>query len=170
MKKILTCVFLILVILGFLILVISFKMFTVSGGSMEPTLKDGEKILTNKLAYLFSKPQRGDLVLVNAEEKTWVKRIVGLPGEQIEIKDGSIKINDKVLYESYIKEIHTYGDQRVFLDKGQFYVLGDNREPNQSTDSRILGPVSSKNILGKVIALISPNFKLLGKQNYQLGY
>lgn len=145
-------------------------MFVVSGNSMEPTLNDGEKILVNKLAYLFSKPQRGDLVLVNAEGKTWVKRIVGLPDEQIEIKDGGIKINNKILYESYIKEIHTYGDQRTFLAPGQFYVLGDNREPNQSVDSRILGPVSLKNILGKVVVQMSPNFKFLRKVNYQFGY
>jgi len=98
-----------------------------------------------------------------------VKRIVGLPGEQIEIKDGKISINAKILYESYIKEIHTYGDQRVFLSDNQYYVLGDNREPNQSIDSRILGPISKKSILGKVVANFTPSFKLLKPQLYRLG-
>lgn len=167
MKKILI-ILSILVVVVILTLTLSFKVFSVSGMSMEPTLKDGEQILVFKFAYNFSKTERGDLILVKAEDKTWVKRIVGLPREQIEIKDGKIKINDKVLLESYIKEIHTYGDQRVILGENQFYVLGDNREPNQSIDSRIFGPISKKSILGKVIARISPNFKFLKKQAYQL--
>ena len=167
MKKVLV-VFLILIIIALLVLVFSFTIFSVSGASMEPTLKDGEKILVFKLAYNFSKLGRGDLILLKADNKIWVKRIVGLPGEQVEIKDGKVKINGKVLLESYVKEIHTYGDQRVILVENQFYVLGDNREPNQSIDSRIFGPISKKSILGKVVARFSPNFKFFKKQTYQL--
>lgn len=154
-----------------IILAIPFFIFSisaVSGNSMEPTLKDGDKILVYKWAYQFKKPQRGDLILLKAEDKIWVKRIVGLPGETIEIKDGKVNINEKTLIESYVKEIHTYGDQRVVLLDNQYYVLGDNREPNQSIDSRIMGPITGKNILGKVIATFSPKFKFLNKQLFQL--
>lgn len=165
-KTILILISIILVV--FIILFFSFSTFKVSGESMEPTLVNGNNILISKLAYSFGKPERGDLILLKAEDKTWVKRIVGLPGEQVEVKDGSVKINDKILLESYIKEIHTYGDQRVILTDNQYYVLGDNREPNQSTDSRILGPITRKNILGKVIATLSPKLKFLSKQLYQL--
>lgn len=162
-----------LIIIGILLILVSafaffsFSTFVVAGGSMEPSLKDGDKILVFKTAYLFSKPERGNLILANLDNKTMVKRIVGLPGETIEVKDGKIKINDKILYESYIKEIQTYGDQRVILLDNQYYLLGDNREPNQSTDSRIYGPISKKNIRGKVIANFSPNFKILKNQLYQ---
>ncbi len=92
-----------------------------------------------------------------------------MPGEKVEIKGGKIKIDEKELYESYLKEIHTYGDQRVFLDENQYYILGDNREPNQSVDSRILGPITKKSILGKVIAILSPEFKFIRRQAFQLG-
>jgi signal peptidase I len=136
---------------------------------MEPTFKNGDKILIFKYAYRFSEPQRGDIVLVKAEDKVFVKRIIALPGEKIEIADGKVKINDEILYESYVKEIHTYGDQRVFLQDKQYFVLGDNREPNKSIDSRELGPITRKNILGKVIATFSPEFKLLKKQLFKLG-
>ena len=159
----------VLLILIFISLFFSFKMFLVSGNSMEPSLEDGNKILIFKTAYFFSEIERGDIVLANVENKTIVKRIVALPGEKVEIKGGKIKIDEKELYESYLKEIHTYGDQRVFLDENQYYILGDNREPNQSVDSRILGPITKKSILGKVIAILSPEFKFIRRQAFQLG-
>lgn len=169
MKKLLKIFLIILAVFIIVTPLISLTYFAVSGTSMEPTFKDGDKILVFKSAYLFGKPQRGDLILLRADNKTWVKRIVALPGEQIEIKDGKVSINGKVLQESYIKEIHTYGDQRVFLADDQYYVLGDNREPNQSIDSRILGPIIKKAVLGKVIANLTPNFRFLKPQLYKLG-
>lgn len=167
MKKFLLFVsFIILIIL--IIFIFSFKLFSVSGISMEPTLKDGDKIIVFKVAYLSGEPQRGDIILLKAEDKIWVKRIVGLPEEKIEIKDGEIKINDKILYESYLKEIHTYGDQRVFLGKEQFFVLGDNRAPNESVDSRIFGPISKKSVLGKAIGIYSPKLKIFKPPLYKI--
>lgn len=160
-----------IVFITFIIIVplVSLTYFSVSGASMEPTLKDGDKILVFKFAYSFGNPKRGNLILLKADNKTWVKRIIALPGEQIEIKDGKVSIDNKVLQESYIKEIHTYGDQRVFLADNQYYVLGDNREPNQSIDSRIFGPISKKAVLGKAVINFTPNFKILKPQLYKLG-
>lgn len=166
MKKIITIISVSIFLLIFLFVFLSVKIFSVSGNSMDPTLKSGDKILVFTKAYILEKPKRGDLILLEAENKEWVKRIVGLPGELIEISDSKVKINNKPIFESYINSLHTYGNQRFFLDNDQYYVLGDNRQPNESIDSRILGPISKESIKGKVIGVYSPNFKLLKKQIY----
>ena len=128
----------------------------VRGASMVPNFQNGEYILTDKVTYRFREPHRGDVIIFRApknQELDYIKRIIGLPNEQIKIEKGSIYINNKRLEESYLPTGPIYAG--TYLQEGQiinipdheYFVLGDNR--NHSSDSREWGPVPQKDIIGK---------------------
>lgn len=127
----------------------------IRGRSMIPTLRDGDQYLLNRIAYLFREPRRGDLVVIHDPGHTdmAIKRIVGLPGDQIEIKDGMLYVNQKRLNEAYLAP-HTKtfpGDailHSVKLGNKQYFVMGDNR--SESEDSRYYGPIHHDKIVGVV--------------------
>lgn len=127
----------------------------VTSSSMESTLRPGERFLIDHRQSLSGKWQRGDIVLVETQNGGWgedvvVKRIVGLPGEKVEIFRGRVFINGKALRENYLKETPVSNDSiPVQLGNGQYYLLGDNR--NNSGDSREFGPVSNDEIRGRAV-------------------
>lgn len=140
----------------------------VEGISMENTLDEKDYIAINKWAYLFKKPERFDVIVFPYKEKEdvfYVKRVIGLPGESIQIINDSIYINGELLHESYGKESmdeYTEGlaSRPVLLKEDEYFVLGDNR--NYSNDSRDnnVGPVKSSHIAGQVVLRIFPIGKL----------
>jgi len=128
----------------------------VDGKSMYPNFDDSDFILTDKISYRRGDPQRGDVVVFHAPppyNEDFIKRIVGLPGEVMTLKDGKVFVNDAELNESYLPGYVT--TQRSFLRDGvpyrvpedYYFVMGDNR--GFSSDSREWGPVSKKSIVGK---------------------
>ncbi len=131
--------------------------FFVKGASMEPNFEDGDYILVNEISYRFSTPERGDVVIFRYPvdpSQFFIKRIIGLPSETIEIKDNTVTIynEDKpegfVLDESYLApEQETLGNSVVKLDDNEYFVLGDNRL--ESSDSRRWGMVNRTLITGK---------------------
>jgi signal peptidase I len=128
----------------------------VDGFSMRPTLQDGEYILVNKLAYKFSEPVRGDIVVfvfpVNPEEDL-IKRIIGVPGDTITIQDGMLTVNGVVVDEPYINAPPAYnGTWQV--PKGELFVLGDNR--NDSRDSHQWGLLPIENVIGRAVLIYWP--------------
>ena len=128
----------------------------VDGFSMNPTLQNGEYILVNKLAYKTGKPQRGDIVVfmfpMNLEEDL-IKRVIGLPGESVSVKDGVVSINGAPLNEPYINAAPFYnGEWQV--PEGQLFVLGDNR--NDSRDSHQWGLLPIENVIGKAVLIYWP--------------
>ncbi len=137
----------------------------VVGESMEPTLINGDNVLIEKLSYLTGKPKRYDIVVFPRGGSLLIKRIYGLPGENIRIDEtGLIYINDEPIDDKYAHEIMNdpglaEGDG-VTLDKEQYFVLGDNR--NYSIDSRneVVGCVTKKDIKGKVVWRLTPLNKL----------
>lgn len=146
-----------LVVIVFLGWNYSLQGFTVSGHSMEPSLVDGEWLLVDKLSYHFGSPKRGDIIVFNPpvdSSQPYIKRIIGLPGEHIDIKDGMIYItNDKGEFE-YIEttdlpHISPSYNGTWDIPEGHYFVLGDNRPV--SGDSRIFGTVPERNIIGKVL-------------------
>lgn len=135
----------------------------VDGSSMMPTLADNDNLWVDKLTYTFGEPQRFDVIIFNYdEETTYVKRVIGLPGETVQIDvNGNIYINNEVLEENYGREVILSANigrasQPILLGENEYFVLGDNR--NNSSDSRWsdVGNVHKDDIVGKVIVRIYP--------------
>ncbi|MFA5375153.1 MAG: signal peptidase I [Dehalococcoidia bacterium] len=128
----------------------------VEGSSMETNLHDGERLIVVKAAYWFGEPQRGDVIIFTHPldpGRTLVKRVIGLPGEQIEIKNGVVYINGSSLDEPYIKGT-TSSLSRTEVPDGYYFVMGDNRQA--SSDSRSWGLLPEGNIIGRVWLLYWP--------------
>lgn len=131
-----------------------------NGSSMEPVLESGDVVLMNRLSYDIGKPNRFDVVVFEREgQQPGIKRIIGLPGETIQIKDGQILIDGETYQENgEFPGIENAGvaETKVALDSGEYFVLGDNR--NNSEDSRYadMGNVKKRNIIGKVWFIASP--------------
>lgn len=139
-----------------------FQPFIVSGASMEPNFKQGEYLLIDEISFRFRSPQRGEVIVFRYPKNPtyfYIKRVVGLPGETIEIKDNTLKIYNydypagKTFEEPYIKG-ETEDDLEITLDKDEYFVLGDNRE--HSSDSRVFGPISRKDIVGRTWVAVHP--------------
>ena len=138
--------------------------------SMSPTLQVHDRVLTNKLAYDFADPNRGDLVVFESidpkKDDRLVKRVVGLPGDTVAIQNGILLVNDEPPYEPYKKEkydpnkaapnTHSFGPATV--PKNHVFVMGDNRA--NSRDSRTFGPVPTKNLVGEVSLRFWPPARL----------
>ena len=133
--------------------------FFVKGASMEENFDDGDYVLIDEISFRFRQPQRGEVIVFRAPREPsqfYIKRIIGLPGEIIQIKNNQVTIfnskspNGFVLEESaYLsEEIETTGDLKVNIGPNEYFVLGDNRE--HSSDSRVWGSVGENLISGKV--------------------
>lgn len=132
---------------------------------MVPTLLVGDHVIVNKVEYKFSKISRGDIVALYSpvENKELVKRVVGLPGEEVLLsKEGLIYINDQPLDEIYLPDNLEayYNDELYILENDQYFLMGDNR--NNSSDSRVFGPVNKKQIFGRVFFIYGP-FSRIGR-------
>ncbi|OGY64520.1 MAG: signal peptidase I [Candidatus Harrisonbacteria bacterium RIFCSPLOWO2_02_FULL_41_13b] len=124
--------------------------FLVNGASMEPNFEDGNYLLVDEISYRFAAPRRGEVVVFrypNDRSVFFIKRLVGLPGERLVIRDGKIYIEGKELSEEYLGPTpHTEGKISVNLGKDEYFVLGDNR--SYSFDSRNWGPIQREDIIG----------------------
>lgn len=128
----------------------------VDGFSMNPTLQDGEYVLVSKLAYRLGEPQRGDIIVFRypgQPPQDLIKRLIGLPGDVVEVKDGRVFVNGKQLIEPYIAASPLYDGQWRVAD-GYLFVLGDNR--NDSSDSHSWGLLPRENVIGKAIVIYWP--------------
>lgn len=169
-----------LVIMGGIIFVIVYffvgQLVRVSGKSMEPSLYDGQQLLTEKITVNITNLNRGDIIIFNSiEEKDksshlLIKRIIGLPGEKIKIQEGAIYINDQRLEEPYLQpdtfttlkaNSKIKEGEEYMIGEDSYFVLGDNR--NDSVDSRVFGTLHKNNILGKAVVRYYPlnDFKII---------
>jgi signal peptidase I len=136
--------------------------FYVKGASMEPNFHDHEYLIIDEISYRFTEPKRGEIVVFRYPkdpQEYFIKRVIGLPGEKVEIKNGQVYIYNQefkdgvVLEEKYLSsDLKTYslaGTDSVTLGKDEFFVFGDNR--NASKDSRSFGPVDRSFIIGRVL-------------------
>ena len=140
----------------------------VKGASMEPSFYSGEYILTSKITYKFRKPHRGDVVVFKSPKNPdidYIKRIIGLPGDKIEVINGDIIVNGKPLPENYISaktNLWEGGYLREGLPStvpsGMLFVMGDNRP--RSSDSREFGPIPFEAIIGEVFFRYFPTDKM----------
>jgi len=125
--------------------------------SMQPTLYEGDFVIVNKLAYQFGYPGRGDVVIFhyppNPEVEPYIKRVIGLPGETVSVRNGKVYINDTPIHEPYIKANPAYTGTWT-VPEDSLFVLGDNR--NNSSDSHSWGMVPLKNVIGKAEVVYWP--------------
>ena len=150
----------VLIIRSFLI-----QPFLVSGASMEPNFHNGDYLLIDEVSYRLKKPERGEVIVFHYPGDGnfyYIKRIIGLPGEELEAKNGKIVVYNKefsdglVLNESYLPpNLDTiFKGERVKLDNDHYFVMGDNRRA--SSDSRIWGPLPEENIIGRAFLRLLP--------------
>lgn len=139
-------------------------------GSMEHTIEVDDCILGYQLAYVFSKPERGDIVIFpypDNPETIYVKRIIGLPGETVEIKNGAVYIDGEPIEEPYLKEAMKGEYGPYVVPEGCYFMLGDNR--NSSQDSRKWSNtyLKEEDIMAKVLFRYSPSFQWYSDVNYE---
>ena len=162
----------ILAVIIFILLETTVQSFVVSGPSMDNSFQNGERvlILRDRVAYVFHGPERGDVAIFHPpgnSNSDYIKRIIGLPGDTVEVKNGAVYINDVKLAEPYIKEAPRYILEPITVPVNNYFVLGDNR--NISNDSHSGWVVPRQNILGKVWLSIWPPGKWGLISNYSLG-
>lgn len=134
-----------------------FQPFFVNGASMEPNFEDGEYLIIDEISYRIHEPSRGEVIIFRFpgnRSQFYIKRIIGLPGETIEINGSQITVKNKanpqgfVLEESsYLKNVPNMGQEKITLGENNFFVMGDNR--TASYDSRRWGPLSRQDIIGR---------------------
>ena len=166
--EILSFLLYVVVVVGITFLIIHYvgQRTYVSGSSMENTLSDGDNLIVDKITYRFSDPKRYDIIVFpyQYEDNTYfIKRIIGLPGETVQIVDGTIYINGEVLDESYGREVMKNSGmaaEPITLGEDEYFVLGDNR--NDSTDSRdpSVGKIKRNQIIGRAWVRIWPLSKI----------
>ncbi len=139
------------------------KRVSVVGDSMNPVLDNGDVTLVNRIAYNMSTPDRGDVIAFkpsgNEGSHYYIRRIIGLPGETVELKDGSVWINGEKLAEKYVTtDIENVGivDEKMTLDNDEYFVLGDDRHYSEDSRSADVGNVKRTDIAGKVWFTVSP--------------
>ncbi len=174
-KELLDTSLYLLVVLVLTYLVITFvgQRTEVSGSSMENTLSDGDNLIVDKLTYRFQDPRRFDIIVFPfqyAEDTYYIKRIIGMPGEKVQIDEaGNIYINGELLEEAYGRETIQFqgrAAKEIELGADEYFVLGDNR--NNSTDSRMpeVGNIHRSNIIGRAWVRIWP-FREFGILKHQ---
>ncbi|MBE9180706.1 signal peptidase I [Oculatella sp. LEGE 06141] len=139
----------------------------IPSGSMEPTLQINDRLIIDKVSYDFEPPQRDDIVVFNPTDTlkqenfhdAFIKRVIGLPGDKVEVNNGLVYINDQPLEENYIAAKPDYRWGPVIVPPNSYLVLGDNR--NNSYDSHYWGFVPRDRIIGRAIARFYP-FNRLG--------
>jgi signal peptidase I len=172
-KAIVLAVIVSLIIRGFV-----FETVLVEGSSMENTLTTGDRLILYKLGYYFSPPAKGDVIVIQVREGTfnnlpllnkmpfvkkalpdlseidYIKRVIGVPGDIVEFKEGDVYVNGEKLNEQYIKGPTYCGEEKIEVKEYKVFVLGDNRL--DSKDSREIGLIDFDKIRGKVILRIWP--------------
>lgn len=140
----------------------------VKGDSMEPTFQSGDYIITSKITYKFKKIERGDVVVFNSPKNPdieYIKRIIGLPGDKVEVRNNEVYVNDQILPETYISAKTNLWETGylkegvpIIVPENFIFVMGDNRP--RSSDSREFGPVPISSIVGTVIYRYFPPQKM----------
>lgn len=153
-----------IIVVGFILALViqqtAFAVYIVEGDSMLPTLHSHERVFVNRLPLYFGHIDRGDIVIFPnpVDGRNFVKRVIGIAGDSVEIREGVVYLNDEILHETYIDSM-TYGEiARTIVDDGHVFVMGDNRYPGGSWDSRDprIGQIPLRALKGKANFVLFP--------------
>ncbi|MDP4182859.1 MAG: signal peptidase I [Bacillota bacterium] len=135
----------------------STKVYSVS---MQPTIYEGNRILIEKISQKMNLLKRGEIIAFKAptQDENFIKRIIGLPGDKVVIKDGKVFVNDKELHEPYLKDGTTNGSINLVVPSGKLFVMGDNRL--NSYDSRAFGCIDLNSVVGRALFQYYPLDKI----------
>ena len=159
----------VLVSIAFLVVNALIGRFRIEQVSMQPNLHEGEYVIVDKVSYAFRQPERGEIVVLknpNPGQPDLIKRIIGLPGETIDVRGGQVSVNGQPLTEPYIKQPMASDFPAMQLQAGQYFVMGDNR--NNSEDSRIFGARPAGDIVGRAWIIYWPpsDWQILARPSY----
>ncbi|MBN6188441.1 signal peptidase I [Aneurinibacillus sp. BA2021] len=147
--------FLILVTGLVVIRIFFFAPYVVEGMSMYPTLDNHERIVVNKWVYHIRNPQYGDVIVLHANDKEdYIKRIIGVGGDELELSNGVLYRNGRIVEEPYINEITVGNFGKLKIPPNSYFVMGDNR--NRSMDSREIGFISKSSVVGRAEFIFYP--------------
>lgn len=135
-----------------------FEIVRVEGPSMEPTLQSGQMLLVTKFDYMFASPARGDVIVCKYPNRmgTFVKRVAGLPGDTVMIKDGRTYVNDAIVDESYVSYPASEDYGPVLIGDGQYFVMGDNRAISHDSRADDVGTLRADYIVGRARGVVYP--------------
>lgn len=164
-------------IIALAIRIFVFQPYIVEGTSMEPNFKSKEFILVERVSYRMREPARGDVIVFHPpgdQNINYIKRVIAVAGETIEIDRGKISIDGRQLNEDYLTRNYTNTEQardrtvKYTLGDDQYFVLGDNRD--NSSDSRVFGPIAKNTIIGKAFVVVLPisQFQIIRHSSYDL--
>jgi signal peptidase I len=145
--------------------------FQIPSGSMHPTLIEGDRVLVNRLSYRLHDINRGDVIVFSrpdsapaspGEPEDLIKRVIALPGETVEARDGKVYVDGKAVNEPYLDEGTSTSnlDEPVEVPEGELFVMGDNR--GNSSDSRFIGTIPEESVIGRAFAIIWPLSRFSG--------
>jgi len=158
----------VLVAVAFLVVNALIGRFRIEQVSMQPNLHEGEYVIVDKVSYAFRQPARGEIVVLKNPNPgaDLIKRVIGLPGETIEVRSDAVYINGQPLTEPYIKPPMGNLQPLITLQAGQYFVMGDNR--GNSSDSRAFGPRPLGDIVGRawIIYWPPPDWQILARPTY----
>lgn len=127
---------------------------------MQPALQNGNHLIVEKISYLMGEPERFDIIVFeHSENVNYIKRVIGLPGEQVQIREGKIYINDKPIYDQYgdgSMDNAGIAGEKLTLGPEEYFVLGDNREGSEDSRSETVGLVRADKIIGRAWLRILP--------------
>ncbi|MBC5646820.1 signal peptidase I [Christensenella sp. NSJ-35] len=147
------------VAIAFVVRTFFFEIIVVDGESMLPTLQSDEKLAVEKVSRYFGLPEHGDIIIVHYPNMsgTYVKRVIALPGETVEVKDSTVYVNGEALSEPYINNAEPYMDMAaVTVPEDTVFVMGDNRAHSLDSRTSDIGPIARSEIVGHAMSVIWP--------------
>ena len=155
MKTLKTVLSYVLIIgIAILIKLYVFSPIRVNGTSMDPTLNNGDIMILNEIGYYLNGLDRFDIVVINSNDEKIIKRVIGLPGEKVAYRNNKLYINDKEIYENFEHKDTKDFELSKVIPENYYFVVGDNR--SNSKDSRSIGLINKKQIMGKARIVLYP--------------
>jgi len=147
------------VIIAVFIRLFLFEVFLVEGSSMYPTLQNHERLIVNKATYFFNEPEQGDIIVFKfSPQRDFIKRVIGVEGDVVEISDGRLLVNNILRNEPFLENYYMMNFGPVTIPEGHIFVLGDNRGNSMDSRDPAVGYVSLERVKGKAVVVFWPPY------------